>query len=312
MATILVTGAAGFIGSHTVDRLLLDGHQVVGLDNLRTGNLANLANAMPHPGFRFIPQDVLDAVALRDIFSQVRPEAIVHLAALVSVPESIAHPELNRSLNYDATLLVAKAAQTIGNVRRLVYASSAAVYGANPHLPLDEDAECRPLSPYGQAKLDSERWLQSFSVESNAPGSVCLRFFNVFGARQDPRSPYSGVISRFADALRRGDDPVVHGDGEQTRDFIAVTEVARAVSLACVAPNVPNRSINICTGNAVTLNSLLAAMARELKCELQIAHAPTREGDIRHSRGAPNRAQTLLGFKADSDLAAGLRAMFQS
>ncbi|HZL78784.1 MAG TPA: SDR family NAD(P)-dependent oxidoreductase, partial [Candidatus Limnocylindrales bacterium] len=187
---IIVTGAAGFIGSHTVDRLLREGHTVVGLDNLRTGRLENLPVAFQAPRFHLEQIDITEQGKLDRVVEQVKPQAIIHLAALVSVQESIANPDLNRLLNLEATKLVAESAAA-HQVSRIVFASSAAVYGDCPDLPLNESSDKHPSSPYGSAKLQSESLLFDCARENNL-AALCLRYFNVFGLRQDPASPYSG------------------------------------------------------------------------------------------------------------------------
>lgn len=310
MAKIVVTGAAGFIGSHTVDRLLADGHHVTGIDNFRTGRRANLDHAMRRESFRFVEGDILTSGLLLDLVRECQADAIIHLAALVSVPESIAQPELNRRLNFDATQVVIDATAESSSVRRIVFASSAAVYGDSDALPLIEDSDCQPLSPYGEAKLASERLLATFSANRPGVTSVAFRYFNVYGPRQDPSSPYSGVISRFADALHRQESPTINGDGEQTRDFIAVADVAQANALAATTLNVPTSVLNLCTGRRTSLNLLLRTMAAALQRDVRPVHGPARAGDIRHSCGSPARVREVLGFTAEHDLATGLRALF--
>jgi UDP-glucose 4-epimerase len=308
MPRLLVTGAAGFIGSHTVDHLLAHGHEVVGVDNFRSGREENLAAARAHPGFTFRQLDVLDAAALAQLCRQHPPDGIIHLAALVSVPESFKQPELNRQLNYEATRVVAELARTLPSVRRLVFSSSAAVYGNSTELHLREEAACRPLSPYGEAKRDSERLLQELHRSCPRVVPVSLRYFNVYGSRQDPSSPYSGVISRFSRALEANEPLTIHGDGEQTRDFIAVADVARANALAATAARAP-AILNICTGRAVSLNALLHTLGEVLGRQPQPTYGPARPGDIRHSCGAPEAALRQLAFRADVTLSAGLRSL---
>ncbi|MBA3849586.1 MAG: hypothetical protein C0502_06265 [Opitutus sp.] len=311
MTKILVTGAAGFIGSHTVDLLLAEGHEVTGLDNFRTGREENLAAAFGHPRFKLIRADAAEPGVLAHILAEDKPEAVLHLAALVSVPESIAQPGLNRRLNIEMTGLLAQAAVTAPGVRRLVLASSAAVYGACPDLPLREESAGRPLSPYGAAKLASEHILGRAVLAQPGLSALALRYFNVYGPRQDPRSPYSGVISLFAAALREGRAPAIHGDGGQTRDFIAVADVARANLLALTRPLSGFHVLNVCTGRAVSLQELLAAMGQALGAAVQPARAPARVGDIRHSLGFPGRAESLLGFRAGGDLTSGLARLLR-
>jgi UDP-glucose 4-epimerase len=307
MTKILVTGAAGFIGSHTVDLLLGQGHTVRGVDNLRTGKRANLNLAAQNSSFLFLEQDCAAPVTLDTIVREYGPDAIIHLAAMVSVPESIANPMENDRLNFQATCLVAEAAKTYG-VKRIVFASSAAVYGKNPNLPLTEDAYCLPLSPYGEAKLKSEKLLLELS---RTHGIVvrCHRYFNVFGPRQDPSSSYSGVISLFSNRLMQGISPAIHGDGEQTRDFIHVSDVARANLIAATAPDITSGVANICTGQSVSLNTLYSTLSQVIGKKLPPDYGPPREGDIRHSCGSPERAKWELGFTAQTPLAKGLQTL---
>lgn len=309
MASILVTGAAGFIGSHTVDRLLAAGHAVCGVDNFRTGHEANLAAARRTAAFRFERLDVLDP-AFDMVVAEFRPEAIIHLAALVSVPESIERPEENFRLNVLATNHVALCARR-RQVSRLVFASSAAVYGADLEAPAREDAVVAPRSPYGAAKLASEQLLLSYAWCFGLTVR-CQRYFNVFGPRQDPRSPYSGVISLLADRARRGQPFTVHGDGGQTRDFIAVADVAEANVLAATQPSVASGVANICTGRQLSLNDLIATLERISGRPIDRRAGAPRPGDIRASLGCPDAAQRELGFVAAVGLEAGLQNYWRS
>lgn len=305
MANILVTGAAGFIGSHTADLLLASGHDVLGIDNFRTGREENLANAARNPRFRFLREDITADGLLIRIVADEKPDAILHLAALVSVPESIADPVLNRRLNLEATHQIAAAAAS-GSVRRVVFASSAAVYGTNADLPLHETAQTRPLSPYGEAKLESEKILADLSRSQPAISTVALRYFNVYGPRQDPRSPYSGVISILAAAFREGRPFTLHGDGGQTRDFISVADVAMANELALTRPVNGSLVLNVCTGQATALTEMIRVMGTITGRSLDAARQPAREGDIRHSLGTPEAAQRHLGFRSANSIETGL------
>lgn len=304
MAKILVTGAAGFIGSHTTDFLLAEGHSVVGVDNFRTGRRENLAGARESAKFTFQEVDVAQPGALADLVANERPAAIIHLAALVSVQESVMNPELNYSLNLHATHLVAEAAR-IHKVGRVVFASSAAIYGDTSDLPIRESSEKKPVSPYGAAKIASENLLLGHAA-SYGFTVRCQRYFNVFGLRQDPASPYSGVISIFAKRYREGEAVTIYGDGKQTRDFIAVRDVARANALAATRPGLGSGAVNICTGRATSLLELARHFAERYPGVPPPRHAAARAGDIIHSRGVPSVAETELGFTARVDLGEAL------
>ncbi|MEM7393607.1 MAG: NAD-dependent epimerase/dehydratase family protein [Verrucomicrobiota bacterium] len=250
--TVVVTGAAGFIGSHTVDRLLSEGHRVLGIDDLSTGSSANLSRALNHPNFELVIQDVVKPRFLETYCNRHQPDAIVHLAGLVSVARAEDDPELNFRLNVKATQVVAEAARRC-DVKRLVFASSAAVYGDAPQPPLCESALAEPVGNYGNAKLISELMLKQYA-RSYGITAICNRYFNVFGPRQDPSSPYSGVISLFTDRYSRGLPVTVFGDGGQTRDFISVHDVAVANTIAATADHAETGSYNICTGNSRSLS----------------------------------------------------------
>jgi UDP-glucose 4-epimerase len=304
--TILITGAAGFIGSHTVDRLLAEGHTVVGLDNLRTGHLENLRAALSHDRFHFEHVDVTDVRQLDPVMSRTRPDAIIHLAALVSVQESMANPALNQWLNVEATRVVAAAA-TAHRVPRMVFSSSAAVYGDCADLPLQESSPTHPLSPYGAAKLESENILFA-CARTRALSVVAFRYFNVYGLRQDAASPYSGVISIFSRRLAAGQPATVFGDGGQTRDFIHVSDVARANAQAATRPGLDlKNALNICTGRPTSLNQLVKIFRSYYPDAPETVRAAARPGDIYHSCGQPAAAQTALGFSAAVQIQDGLR-----
>jgi UDP-glucose 4-epimerase len=304
MAHVLITGAAGFIGSHTVDRLLADGHRVTGADNFRTGHQANLAGALKSPEFALHEVDVAAAGALDRLVATAKPDAIVHLAALVSVQESIANPDLNYTLNVLATHRVAEAARTHG-VKRIVFASSAATYGDIADLPIRESADKKPISPYGAAKLASEALLLGHGAAFGMTVR-CQRYFNVFGPRQDPASPYSGVISVFDRRYREGKAVTIFGDGKQTRDFISVRDVARANAIAATKPGITSGVANICTGRATSLLEVIDVFHRHYPNVPPPTHAAARSGDIIHSLGAPDEAAAALGFRAQVSVADGL------
>ena len=278
MAHILVTGAAGFIGSHTTDQLLAAGHTVTGVDNFRTGRRANLSTALAAPRFTLHELDVSAPDALAQLVTRARPDAIIHLAALVSVQESMTNPAVNYTLNVQATQQVAEAARLNG-VRRIVFASSAAVYGDATELPIRESADKKPISPYGAAKLASEALLLGHGAAFDL--SVrCQRYFNVFGPRQDPASPYSGVISIFERRYREGKPVTIYGNGKQTRDFISVHDVARANLIAATKAGIASGAANICTGRATTLAEIIDALRREYPQVPAPSHAAPRTGEI--------------------------------
>ncbi|MCB1235695.1 MAG: NAD-dependent epimerase/dehydratase family protein [Verrucomicrobiae bacterium] len=306
---ILVTGAAGFIGSHTVDELLASGLDVTGIDDLSTGRMANLSQALSHPRFSFVRGDVTEPGKVEGLCERFRPGAIIHLAGLVSVTRAQSEPDLNFRLNLLATHLVAEAARKHG-VRRLVFASSAAVYGDQAELPIREEAPVSPVGMYGTAKLASEKLLLGYAASYDFE-AVCLRYFNVFGPRQDPASPYSGVISIFADRLSAKLPVTVYGDGSQTRDFVSVRDLARANRLAATAPSIPGGGAvcNVCTGKRRAIAELTEILRGFFPRSPYAQFAESRPGEILHSCGDPDRAEEVLGFRAGVDLEEGLREL---
>jgi UDP-glucose 4-epimerase len=310
MAHILLTGAAGFIGSHTADQLLAAGHSVTGFDNFRTGSRDNLTAALASPRFTLVEGDVTEPNDLVALVGRVRPDAIVHLAALVSVQESINNPTLNFTLNVRATHIVAEAARQ-HHVGRIVFASSAAVYGDVTDLPIRENASKHPISPYGAAKLASEALLLGHGAAFGITVR-CQRYFNVFGPRQDPASPYSGVLSIFDRRYREGKPVAIYGDGRQTRDFVSVHDVARANLIAATHPEAKSGSVNICTGRATSLLEVIDVFHRHYPNATPPSHLPARSGDIVHSRGAPEAAASELGFRATVTIESGLAELIRT
>lgn len=304
---IIVTGAAGFIGSHTVDQLVAAGHTVWGVDNFRTGRRENLADALKHKTFILHELDVAEKSDLIDFVGEIQPDVIIHLAALVSVPESIANPALNDRLNIQTTRIVAEAARR-HHVSRIVFASSAAVYGDPVVCPIPEDALKKPLSPYGAAKLASEQLLFDYANKHSLTVR-CQRHFNVFGPRQDSLSPYSGVISIFLDCVKRNSAPMIYGDGEQTRDFVSVHDAARANVIAATRKGLRSGVVNICTGRMTEINQLWRLMSRHQPTASPPSYAPSRHGDIRHSCGSPDAAHRQLDFTARIDIETGLAGL---
>jgi UDP-glucose 4-epimerase len=309
MAHLVISGAAGFIGSHTVDGLLRAGHSVVGVDNFRSGRRENLSAALGSDRFTLVEADVAEPGALGGICGRQPTDAIIHLAALVSVQESIANPELNHTLNVRVTHLVAEAAR-LHRVPRVVFASSAAVYGDATDPPICESAEKRPISPYGAAKLASEALLLGHAAAFGFTVRA-QRYFNVYGPRQDPASPYSGVISIFDRRYREGKPVTIFGDGRQTRDFVSVHDVARANLIAATQPGLTSGIANICTGRATSLLRVAEIFSQHHPRVAPVTHAAARPGDIIRSVGACEVARAELGFRAEIAIEAGLAELIR-
>ncbi len=301
-ATVLITGGAGFIGSHAVEALLTAGEQVRVLDDFSTGHRGNLAGL--NGPLEVIDGDVRDpetvATAMRGC------DRVLHLAALVSVAGSFDDPETTEAVNVGGTANVLAAASGAG-VRRVVLASSCAVYGATSALPISETAPMRPASPYAQSKLAAEDLCRAACANDGLDVGV-LRFFNVYGPRQDPSSDYSGVIAIFMDRLASGSPCTVYGDGHQSRDFVYVADVVAACRAALDGRELHGAPINIGTGVETTLLDVLAALAKVSGREPHAQFAADREGDILNSCGACELAPELLGFRPTVSFSQGLAA----
>jgi UDP-glucose 4-epimerase len=297
----LVTGGAGFIGSNTVDELVHRGHDVVVLDDLSSGTLENLANVKAN--IEFVQHSITDMNKLREACRGV--DFVIHLAARTSVPQSMAEPCDTNRVNVDGTLNVLLAARD-AKVKRVVFAGSTAIYGDTPILPTNENIPAVPISPYGASKLAAETYGQVFG-RSYGLEFVSLRYFNVFGPRQDPSSPYSGVLSRFHAALLGETQPIVFGDGEQSRDFVYVGNVVEANLLACEAKGAAGLVINIGTGTRHTLNQALASLGKITGRPANARYAPPHEGDIRDSQADITRARTVLGYNPHIGFEEGLK-----
>ncbi len=289
MASYLVTGGAGFIGSHLVEALSAAGERVRVLDNLVTGRRSNLLHVS---GVEFLEGDVADLAACRRAVEGI--EYVLHQAAIPSVPRSVDDPLSSNAANVTGSLNVLVAARDAG-VRRVVYAGSSSAYGDTPTLPKREDMRPSPRSPYALQKLTAEQYCQLFT-ELYGLETVVLRYFNVFGPRQDPGSPYSGVISLFASALLAGRRPVIYGDGEQTRDFTYVANVVDGVRRACQAPGAVGQVMNLAMGERISLNQLLEKMNRSVGTNLTAIHQESRVGDVRDSQADITKARQLLAF----------------
>ncbi len=296
MARVLVTGGCGFIGSHLVAALIARGDEVRVLDDLSTGSRANLA-----PGAALTVGDIADGATVRDALAGC--DACFHLAAIASVERGVRDWPGSHRVNLSGSIAVFDAARERGVP--VVYASSAAVYGDHADLPLDEQAPTRPLSAYGADKLGCEQHARVGGLVYGLP-TLGLRFFNVFGPRQDPRSPYSGVISIFCDRLARGEPVAIYGDGGQTRDFVAVGDVVAALlaGLGKAGPAAP--VLNVCTGRATSVLELAHVIAEVCGAAPAVTHLPPRLGEIRHSLGDPTRLRTELGLGEPRGLREGI------
>jgi UDP-glucose 4-epimerase len=308
MPNILITGGAGFIGSHTAEQLLKTGAHVTVFDNLSSGKLTNLD--LFHPELDFVPGDVLDYPAL---LAQVkRCDAILHLAALPSVPKSIENPVHSLQVNTQGFLHVLEAVREVKKPIRLIYASSAAVYGSAATLPCNDETEelyAAPLSPYALEKTTNERYADLYARLFGIH-SLALRYFNVYGPRQDPESPYSGVIAKFIDSYKKQTEITIYGDGKQSRDFIYVTDIANANVAALQSDYVG--VLNVATGVPETLQNLAQYIEQAGGKAAQIHFLPERPGDIRESYANTKKAATCLSFQSNTTLADGIRLLMSS
>jgi len=296
----LVTGGAGFIGSHLADRLLAEGWRVRLLDDFSSGREANIAHL--NGGADVVRGDLRDRALLEKALGGV--EVVFHQGAVPSVPRSVAEPERTNDVNVTGTLGVLEASRKAG-VRRVVFASSSSAYGDTPVLPKVETMPPCPLSPYALQKYAGERYCQLFHRLYGLE-TVALRYFNVYGPRQNPKSEYAAVIPRFATACLAGQPPVVFGDGEQTRDFTFVGDAVAANLLAADAPRAPGEVLNVAGGRRVSLNQLLAEIRALTRAAVEPRYQPGRPGDVRDSLADLSRARELLGYEPKVDLRTGL------
>jgi nucleoside-diphosphate-sugar epimerase len=290
MPHYLVTGGAGFIGSHLCEELVRRGERVRVVDSLITGKRQNLAHL---PQVEFLHGDLADIDVARRAVEGV--DYVLHQAAIPSVPRSVEDPVTSNRANIDASLNILVAARD-AKVRRLVYAGSSSAYGNSDVLPKVETMPTAPLSPYALQKLVAEQYCQMFTALYGFE-TVTIRYFNVFGPRQDPSSPYSGVISLFISALCDGRRPTIYGDGEQTRDFTYVANVVDGVLRACEAPAASGQVINVATAGRISLNQLFAIVKRDVGSSLEPIYASPRAGDVRDSQADIEKARRLLGYR---------------
>ncbi len=306
---VLVTGGAGFIGSHLCEALVKKGYEVTVFDNFSKGNKKNLAGIIDR--ISLIRGDICNRRDVRGATKGI--DYIVHLAAMISVEESISNPKKCYSINVGGTKNVLDGA-VLNKVKKVVIASSAAVYG-NAKPPIKETDGCNPISPYGESKLHAEKLaLEYYSKYSdlNHLSVVCLRFFNIYGPRQNATSPYAGVISKFIYALSENKAPVIFGDGEQTRDFIYVEDVVAAILLSMENERANGEIFNVASGIPITINKLLDRIEQILNKHIRPEYKPARNSDIKHSFADITKASKLLGFKSEYTLEKGLEKTIRS
>lgn len=303
--SVLVTGGAGFIGSHVCEALLTAGHRVVALDNLSTGYERNFQDFRSHPDFTFVQGDIRDLSALKKVLADHSITHISHQAALGSVPRSIKEPLLSNEVNVTGTLNVFWAAKEAG-VKRVALAISSSIYGDTPTLPKKETMPYSPRSPYAVTKVTKDLYAKLF-YEAYGLETVGLRYFNVYGPRQDPNGPYAAVIPRFVLAALKNQPLQIFGDGAQTRDFTYVQDAVVANLLALTEKAAPGKSFNVCGGKRISIRKLANQVIRISKSQSQIVHNPPRFGDVKHSLGSLAYAKKYLGFSPSVELEDGLK-----
>jgi len=308
MALYLVTGGAGFIGSNIVEELVKRGEQVRVLDNFATGKRENLVPFMEK--IELIEGDIRSYHIVREAVQGV--DFILHQAALPSVPRSVKDPITTNEVNVTGVLHILDAAKD-AKVKRVVFASSSSIYGDVDVLPKTEDMLPRPLSPYAVSKYAGERYCQVFNKLYGLE-TVCLRYFNVFGPRQDPASQYSAVIPKFIRAFKAGESPVIFGDGEQSRDFTFIENVVQANLLACEKSDedITGEVFNIACGKRVTVNEMVKSIKKLLNSDVEIKYNKQRMGDVKHSLANIGKAQQFLGYRVKVDFNEGLKRLVDS
>lgn len=303
MSQYLITGIAGFIGSSIARALLSRSERVRGVDNFATGKRENVSEILDRIDFR--EADICDLDAMHKACRGV--DFVIHQAAIPSVPKSVLDPLGSNRANVDGTVNLLVAARD-AKVKRVVYAASSSAYGDTPTLPKSEEMRPNPISPYAVAKLASEHYMISF-YRCYGLETVCLRYFNIFGPRQDPSSPYSGVLAKFTTQMLRGEQPTINGDGEQSRDFTYIDNAVEANLLACTAPaqKAAGQMFNVATGRRVTLNETFRVLQKLTGYEGTPKYGSDREGDVKHSLADISKAEAGLGYKVLVDFEEGLR-----
>lgn len=303
MSNVLVTGGAGFIGSNLTEALLEKGHRVRILDNFSTGKRENLLFDKTYPSLEIMEGDICDLHVCQEAAKGI--EFVFHQAALPSVQRSVEDPLTSHSVNAGGTLNILLAAKDEG-VRRVIYAASSSVYGDTPTLPKKEEMPPNPLSPYALQKFIGEEYCRLFS-QLYGLETISLRYFNIFGPKQDPNSIYSAVIPRFIDALLNGRSPVVFGDGEQSRDFTFIDNVVRANLLSMAVEHTHGEVLNIACGERTSLNLLLNILKEILGSKISSLYEESRKGDVKHSLADISRGKRFLNYDPEVDIEIGLR-----
>jgi len=307
-SSVLVTGGAGFIGSHIVDRLLSDGFDVTVIDNLSTGRLENVAHHQGKKDFHFVKGDIRNFDLVKNTLRDI--DAVFHEAALVGTTCSVENPVLTNEVNVTGTLNLLKASVD-SDVKRFIYASSAAVYGKTEALPHHEGLSPQPISPYGVSKLAAENYVKVF-YEAYGLETVCLRYFNVYGPRQ-AYGPYSGVITIFINRLLGNQPPIIYGDGEQTRDFVYIEDTVEACMLALKCKRYFGEAINVGTGKPTTINELANVLTEFFgQARVKPVYTGPREGDIRNSYANIGKAEKMLGYKPKIAMEEGIRLLLKT
>jgi nucleoside-diphosphate-sugar epimerase len=294
MAKYLVTGGAGFIGSHIVEELLNRGEFVRILDNFSTGRRQNISPFVDNPNFELIEGDLRSYHIVREAVKGI--DYVLHEGALPSVPRSVKDPITTNDINVNGTLNILDASINAG-VKRVMFASSSSIYGNGEELPKKEDMKPAPESPYAISKYAGERYCQIFTKLYGLE-TVCLRYFNVFGPRQDPNSQYSAVIPKFIQLIKEGQSPIIYGDGEASRDFTYIANVVNANLLACTAKDAVGEVFNIACGGSVTINQLVQKITDLCGNNIKPIYKDPRPGDVKHSYASIEKAKALLGYNA--------------
>lgn len=308
---VCVTGAAGFIGGHLAEELLKQGHEVTGVDDFSSGKRETAALLASHPGFRLVEGSIADPEAVKSAVAGAR--WVFHLAAIPSVPVSMSEPERTTAVNVGGTVNVLQAARR-ARTERVVLACSCAAYGDGTEQPKHEALLTRPVSPYAAQKIASELYAQTYTRAFGLP-CVALRFFNVYGPRQDPKSEYAAAIPRFVTRLLTRQRPIVYGDGLQTRDFVHVSDVVRANLLAATAKDAPGEIVNVASGRTASLLDLIALIQQAIgpeAAQLAPEHQPARAGDLRASSADLTKARRVLGYEPRVSLADGIADLVRS